>query len=105
VIIPASNAGDLMLRHDVVEACRAGKFRVWAVSTVGDALTLLTGREVGEPDADSNYAEGTLLGDAVVKATEYWVMSLQNPGSYFALDESDEAGGTEESTESSGVPT
>jgi len=87
VIIPHANAGDLMLRHDVVEACREGKFRVWAVQTVRDALAILTGREVGEPDDDSNYAEGTLLGDAVLKATEYWVMSLQNPGTYFSVEE------------------
>jgi len=90
VIIPFSNAGDLMLRHDLVEACREGTFRVWAVKTVAEALEILTGREVGEPDEDSNYAEGTLMADAVEKATEYWVMSLQNPGTYFAAIEEDE---------------
>jgi len=90
VIIPSANAGDLMLRHDVVEACSEGKFRVWAVETVAEALHLLTGREVGEPDADSNYAEGTLLADAVIQATEYWVMSLQNLGTYFGVEEEEE---------------
>ncbi|MFV1959586.1 MAG: AAA family ATPase, partial [Planctomycetota bacterium] len=31
VIIPRHNVGDLMLRADVVEACREGRFRVYAV--------------------------------------------------------------------------
>ena len=38
VIIPEANAGDLMLRPDVVEACAEGRFHVWAVSTVQEAL-------------------------------------------------------------------
>jgi len=67
---------------------------VWAGEKVSEALHLLTGREVGEPDADSNYAEGTLLNDAVEQATEYWVMSLQNPATYFGMNE--EAGGDDE---------
>lgn len=44
VIVPASNTKDLMLDEDVVEACRAGRFRVHTVETIEDALELLTGR-------------------------------------------------------------
>ncbi len=44
VIIPASNVRDLMLDEDVVDACRAGHFRIEAVDTLEDALLLLTGR-------------------------------------------------------------
>jgi lon-related putative ATP-dependent protease len=44
VIIPAANARDLMLDEDVVEACRAGRFRVHTVDTLEDALFILTGR-------------------------------------------------------------
>jgi predicted ATP-dependent protease len=48
-IVPESNAGLLMLRDDVVEAVRAGRFAVHAVRTVDDALELLTGMPAGEP--------------------------------------------------------
>jgi len=43
VIIPKSNARDLMLDEEVVEACTAGHFRVTAVETVEDAMEVLTG--------------------------------------------------------------
>jgi lon-related putative ATP-dependent protease len=43
VIIPTANSQHLMLREDVLEAVEAGRFRVYAVSTVDQALELLTG--------------------------------------------------------------
>jgi len=50
VIIPASNAGDLMLRSDLLEAARQGMLRVWAVRTVHEALEILTGMPAGVRD-------------------------------------------------------
>jgi len=91
VVIPAANANDLMLREDVVAAARDGRFRVWAVEKVAEALEVLTGQPAGEPDENGDYPAGTLLHRAVEKATEYWVMSLQNPGTYF-LEEDEEPG-------------
>jgi predicted ATP-dependent protease len=53
VVLPRSNVDELMLREDVVEACRAKQFHVYAVATVEEALELLLGRRAGvtaEPD-------------------------------------------------------
>ncbi|NNF44113.1 MAG: AAA family ATPase [Phycisphaerales bacterium] len=72
VIIPAANAGDLMLRADVVEACRAGRFHVWAIDRVHDALELLTGMPTGELDSAGGYPPGTLLHRAMTRAHDYW---------------------------------
>lgn len=47
VMIPAANVQHLMLRADVVEACQEGRFKVWAVSTIDQAVALLTGRAAG----------------------------------------------------------
>ena len=52
VLIPAANVKHLMLRQDVVEAVRAGKFSIYAVENVDQAMELLTGVPAGEPDAD-----------------------------------------------------
>jgi len=61
VLIPASNAGDLMLRPEVVNAVRAGDFRVVAVSTLDAALEIMTGLPAGErPTALDPWPEGTL---------------------------------------------
>ena len=46
--MPRRNVKNLMLRREVVEAVEAGRFHVWAVSTVDEALELLTGRPAGE---------------------------------------------------------
>jgi len=50
VLIPASNVMHLMLRQDVVDAAAAGRFHIYAVETVDQALELLTGLPVGTPD-------------------------------------------------------
>ncbi|MGD8396852.1 MAG: ATP-binding protein [Candidatus Eiseniibacteriota bacterium] len=82
VLIPAANAGDLMLRPDVVEACRAGRFHVYAVDTIHDALELLTGCAAGSADARGDYPSGTLLGRAVARAGEFFRMAAPRlPGS------------------------
>jgi predicted ATP-dependent protease len=73
VIIPAPNAGDLMLRDDVVEACAAGQFHVWAVGTIHEALELLTGMPAGVRGGDGKYPEGSLLARAVDRAQEFWL--------------------------------
>ena len=60
VVIPEANVRHLMLRPDVVQAVREGKFHVYAVSTVDEGIALLTGVPAGEPDAAGNYPEGTV---------------------------------------------
>ena len=60
VLIPAANARHLMLREDVIEAVRAGRFSVHTVSTVDEGLTLLTGRPAGERGPDGRFPEGSV---------------------------------------------
>lgn len=47
VLLPAANVEHLMVRPDVRDAVAAGKFFIYAVSTVDEALQLLSGMEVG----------------------------------------------------------
>ncbi len=79
VIIPQANAGDLMLREDVVAACAAGQFHVYAVSWVHEALALLTGLPTGTRDASGVYPPGSLLAQAVEKARLYWLKAARHP--------------------------
>ncbi len=60
VLIPASNARHLMLREDVVEAVRQGKFHIYPVRTIDEGIALLTGVPAGEPGPDGVYPEGTV---------------------------------------------
>ena len=62
VIIPAANVKHLMLNDAVVEAARTGQFHVYAVEHVDEALSLLTGLESGEADADGRYPPDSVNG-------------------------------------------
>ncbi len=48
VCLPAANRKNLILRHDVVDAIRAGQFHIWPISHVDDGLALLAGIEAGD---------------------------------------------------------
>ncbi len=56
VILPASNVENLMLRDDVIAAAAEGKFRVYPVQTVDQALEILTGMPAGPRRPDGSFA-------------------------------------------------
>ena len=60
VMIPRTNLRNLMLRPDVVEAVRSGKFHIYAVGTIDEGIEVLTGIAAGERDAAGNYSDGTV---------------------------------------------
>ncbi|MEZ5741890.1 MAG: AAA family ATPase [Burkholderiaceae bacterium] len=47
VLIPGANIEHLMLRDEVVQAVRDGRFAVYAINSVDEAICLLTGVEAG----------------------------------------------------------
>lgn len=60
VLIPESNVTHLMLREDIVEACRAGRFHVWPVAHVDEGIEVLTGRPAGTADETGEYPLGSI---------------------------------------------
>ena len=60
VMIPHLNMGDLMLRKDVVEAVKEGKFQVYPVKTIDQGIEVLTGVEAGEMLEEGKFKEGTV---------------------------------------------
>ena len=61
VIIPRDNLRNLMLKPEVVDAVRDGRFHVYAVSSVEQGIELLTGVPAGRLHKDGSYAPGTLF--------------------------------------------
>jgi lon-related putative ATP-dependent protease len=59
VIIPKANVINLMLRDDVVDAVRKGRFAVYAVEHVDEAIEVLTGMRAGSRRAAGGFARGT----------------------------------------------
>lgn len=60
VLIPTANICHLMLNEKVVAAVREGKFHVWAVRDIDEAMERLTGIPAGEPDERGELPEGTI---------------------------------------------
>jgi len=60
VIIPHQNVQDLMLRADVVDAVREGKFHIYPVRTIDEGIEILTGVEAGRAREDGTFEEDTV---------------------------------------------
>ena len=55
VLIPQSNAKNLMLRPDVIDAVSDGRFAVYTYDNVDEAIELLTGAQAGVRDSRGDY--------------------------------------------------
>jgi lon-related putative ATP-dependent protease len=60
VIIPKRNIKNLMLKKEVVESVREGKFFVYPIEKVEEGLEIITGMQAGEIRDDGTYPEGTI---------------------------------------------
>ncbi|MDF1839204.1 MAG: ATP-binding protein [Planctomycetota bacterium] len=79
IILPSTNVRNLVLRKEVTEACAAGRFHIYAVDHVTEAVELFTDMPAGESDEDGNYPKGTLLGLGMDRLHEYWFKSRGVP--------------------------
>ena len=70
VIMPARNVKNLMLKKDVVEAVKEGKFFIYPIQRVDEGLEIITGMQVGELRDDGTYPEGTINYLVVKRLTE-----------------------------------
>ena len=71
VIIPQSNVQHLMLRKDVVSAVRDGRFQVYAVAHVDEAMELLCGRKAGRMRRTGEFPTKTLNGRVQGQLAEF----------------------------------
>ena len=60
VLIPESNVQNLMLKEEVLEAVREGKFHLWSVKTVDEGIEILTGVKAGARQEDGTFEEGSV---------------------------------------------
>ena len=60
VILPADNVVNLMLDDEVIEAVAQGRFHIHPVTTVEEAMEILTGLPAGVRGPDGTFPEGSL---------------------------------------------
>ena len=71
VIIPETNIKHLMLRWDVVHAAESGQFNIYAVTTIDDALELLTGMDAGIANEQGSYPLESFNGQVEAKLLQF----------------------------------
>lgn len=59
VIIPRANQKNLMLREDICSAVKSGKFHLWGVESIAEAVELLTGVAMAERNPDGSFPKGS----------------------------------------------
>jgi predicted ATP-dependent protease len=60
VVIPRKNLSNLMLKKEIVDAVRNGKFAIYAISRVEEGVELFTGMPAGELRDDGTWPEGSI---------------------------------------------
>jgi lon-related putative ATP-dependent protease len=60
VLIPQSNVQHLMLRQDVIDACKAGKFAIYPIANINEGMNLLTAIGAGEREPGGDYPIGSI---------------------------------------------
>lgn len=71
ILIPYSNTQNLMLRDEVVDAVRDGRFHVWAVRTIDEGIEILTGLPAGQLRPDGTYPEDTVHQRVLARLEEF----------------------------------
>ena len=77
VLIPRANVKNLMLKKDVLDAVKDGKFHVYQVATVEQGIEILTGVPAGDPDGEGFFPEGTVYHGAQEKLKKYLERSIK----------------------------
>jgi len=77
-IIPSANIKHLMLRWDVVHAAQTGQFNIYAVTTVDEAIELLTGMEAGIVNEQGTYQPESFNGQVEAQLLQFSKIKKQN---------------------------
>ncbi len=60
VVIPKANVENLVLKPEVIEAVRDGKFHIWTVESVDEAIEVVMKRKAGRVGKRGTYPKGTV---------------------------------------------
>ncbi|MEQ9121737.1 MAG: hypothetical protein RIM80_04120, partial [Alphaproteobacteria bacterium] len=65
--VPVANEENLVLTAEVETAVREGKFSLYSVATIEDAVELFLGLPAGEADADGIYPPESVYGKVAAR--------------------------------------
>jgi predicted ATP-dependent protease len=59
-MIPESNVQNLMLKEEIVDTVKAGKFHIYSANNIDEGIEVLTGTNAGKKRQDGTFEEGTV---------------------------------------------
>jgi predicted ATP-dependent protease len=59
-VIPESNVQNLMLKEEIVEVVKEGKFHIYSVKTIDEGMEVLTGVKAGAKRNDGLFEDETV---------------------------------------------
>lgn len=71
VLIPRRNVRNLMLRADVIEAVAQGRFRIYAISHIDEAMELLTGLPAGTRSGEGAFEDGSVNANVETRLRDF----------------------------------
>ena len=78
VIIPIQNVKNLNLADNVLEAVKAKKFHIYAISSIDEGIELLTGVPAGKKDSNGRFPAGSVNYLAYEKLKKYAEISKKH---------------------------
>ena len=69
--MPRANVQDLMLEGELLAACQAGKFHIYAVDRIEQGLSILTGISAGRSNPSGTYPKDTVFGKVVAALNQF----------------------------------
>ncbi|MDA0302130.1 MAG: ATP-binding protein, partial [Chloroflexi bacterium] len=80
VMLPRANVENVVLRADVAQAIRDGKFHLYAVETIDQGIEALTGIPAGgQRDADGHFPEGSIYRLVEDRLSAFTALMEQRP--------------------------
>lgn len=78
VMMPKANVKHLMLKEEVVEAVRQGKFHIYPVENIEEGIEVLTGVEAGRIQENGKYPEGSVFYKTDERLSQYAKLALNS---------------------------
>lgn len=79
VMIPESNVDDLMLRKDIVESVKNGKFHIYSVKHAEEGIEILTGIKAGKMLSNGSFEKGS-INDVISKKLDDMAKKMKEFG-------------------------
>jgi lon-related putative ATP-dependent protease len=90
VMIPKANVKNLMLKREVIDAVKEGKFHIYQVSTVEEGIEILTNVPAGMPDENGDYPDDTVFGKVQAKLKRYLERAFELKKQFESQNETNE---------------